>query len=269
MKKEFIFSDRWLELMFEKRNHQYGAYVLRKRNPHNVAVGFLLSILLLVSGVFVAKKLSETTPITVPPFDGAIIFDQIYEIFKPPVTSPLEQDVTPPAPQPKTDNNMVSTLVVDSVIPVDDEKNKTAMNTDIAASTTTNTNDTAQTTETGIMSDEINKEVYGSYEALEKYPEFPGGESAMLGFLARTTKFPRQYLEERIDGATVYISFIVNKNGKVTSVKTERGIAGYPDFANAAVKAISVMPDWSPGMQNGSNVSVSYTIPVKFSIKKN
>jgi periplasmic protein TonB len=97
-----------------------------------------------------------------------------------------------------------------------------------------------------------------------KMPEYPGGEEALFKFLSQNISYP---LDARDSGAqgTVYLSFIVEKDGSVSNVKVLRGIGFGCD--EEAVRVISLMPKWSPGMQRTKPVRVSFNMPIAFKLK--
>ena len=98
---------------------------------------------------------------------------------------------------------------------------------------------------------------------VEKMPEFPGGIDAMQEFLAKNIEFPTAATEIGIQG-TVYLYFVVEKDGSITHIKTLRGIGGGCD--EEAERVISKMPKWNPGNQRGKPVRVSFNIPVIFKL---
>lgn len=99
------------------------------------------------------------------------------------------------------------------------------------------------------------------FAIVEEMPEFPGGEAAMYRYLGNSIQYPRAAVEANITG-TVYVSFIVEKDGSLGSIKAER----FPHqlLADEAVRVISEMPAWKSGKQRGKPVRVSYNIPIKF-----
>lgn len=99
---------------------------------------------------------------------------------------------------------------------------------------------------------------------VEEMPLFPGGEGELLKFLSRNITYPQIAREANIQGI-VYVQFVVEKNGKVSGVKTQRGIGGGCD--EEAMRVLRMMPDWSPGKQRGIPVRVMFTIPVSFKLK--
>lgn len=96
-----------------------------------------------------------------------------------------------------------------------------------------------------------------------KMPEFPGGETALFKFLQNNINYPRQARDHNIQG-TVFISFYINKNGKVCRPYVLRGAPGLNYEAWRVVKS---MPDWSPGTLNGKARCVLYTLPIRFTLR--
>ena len=99
---------------------------------------------------------------------------------------------------------------------------------------------------------------------VEKMPEFPGGNEALTVYLASNTKYTRMAIEAGITG-TVYVSFIVEKDGSVSTVELLRGIGGGLD--EVALEAIRSMPDWNPGKQRGIPQRVNMKVPFKFQLR--
>ena len=101
------------------------------------------------------------------------------------------------------------------------------------------------------------------YNSVEQMPEFPGGEQAMMKYISENVKFPEKAKEEGVMGR-VFIGFVVERDGSVNEVRVLRGIGGGCD--EEAVRVISSMPKWKPGMQDGKAVRVRYQIPIHFKI---
>lgn len=99
---------------------------------------------------------------------------------------------------------------------------------------------------------------------VEQMPEFPGGDEAYQLFLQNNIHYPESAKENGIEG-TVYLSFEVNKKGKIKNVLVLRGVN--PDIDSEAVRVVKMMPDWVPGKQRGKPVEVKMTMPIKFSLK--
>lgn len=103
-----------------------------------------------------------------------------------------------------------------------------------------------------------------TFVVVEKMPEFPGGINALREFLAKNIDFPAAAASTGIEG-TVYVYFIVEKDGSISNIKTVRGIGGGCD--EEAERVITMLPKWKPGEQRGKPVRVSFNIPVIFKLK--
>ena len=90
---------------------------------------------------------------------------------------------------------------------------------------------------------------------------FPGGDSERMKFLQKNMRYPQMARESNIEG-TVFLSFLVEKDGTITQVKVMRGIGGGCD--EEAVRVLKSMPKWSPGKQRGRPVRLKMTMPIKF-----
>ena len=99
------------------------------------------------------------------------------------------------------------------------------------------------------------------YMVVEIQPEFPGGTAALLEYLKNNIKYPEACRDNNIQGRVI-VSFIVEKDGSIVSPKILKSV--HPQFDAEAVRVISGMPNWSPGIQRGEPCRVKYTIPVNF-----
>ncbi|WP_321515634.1 TonB family protein [Marinifilum fragile] len=100
---------------------------------------------------------------------------------------------------------------------------------------------------------------------VEKMPQFPGGRTALKKFIKESTVYPKIAKENGIKGR-VFVTFIITKEGKIGKTRVVRGVD--PSLDKEAIRVIKSMPDWTPGMQNGVAVNVSYTFPVNFGAGK-
>lgn len=98
---------------------------------------------------------------------------------------------------------------------------------------------------------------------IEQQPEFPGGEKELDKFLSENIKYPRQAIEDSIQGK-VFVTFVVEKDGKITDARVLRGIGGGCD--EEALRVIKKMPKWIPGKQRGKAVRVQFNLPIAFII---
>tara|TARA_B100000795_G_scaffold90784_2_gene66065 strand:- start:8596 stop:9273 length:678 start_codon:yes stop_codon:yes gene_type:complete len=163
---------------------------------------------------------------------------------------PLTQQTPPPPPPPPPPPQ---TTIIDIV--EDDEEIEDELEID----------DTEADEDTEIQMQEIEEEEeYVELEIftiVEENAQFPGGESAMNKFLGENLKYPKMAQDAGIQGI-VYVTFVVEPTGIITSIKILRGLGGGCD--DAAVNAIKKMPKWNAGKQRGKAVRVQFNLPVRF-----
>ncbi len=111
------------------------------------------------------------------------------------------------------------------------------------------------------LPDEVDVEDDKPFIAVEEDPGFPGGDQARLQYLASNIKYPQTARELGIQG-TVYLSFIVEKDGSITNVEVLRGI-GY-GCDEEAMRVVRAMPKWEPGKQREKPVRVQFSMPIRF-----
>lgn len=101
------------------------------------------------------------------------------------------------------------------------------------------------------------------FQIVEEMPSYPGGEKALLEYVAKNIKYPQIARETGIQGR-VFVGFVVEPDGSVSNVKILRGIGGGCD--EEAMRVIKSLAKWKPGKQRGKAVRVSYQIPVVFKL---
>lgn len=129
-----------------------------------------------------------------------------------------------------------------------------------AAGTGTDLTGTGIETGTGDGGGGTGNGVY-DFNAIEVLPEPVGGKEAWSKFLQKNLRYPGAAEREGMNGR-VFLSFIIEKDGRLTDIKVERG-AGF-GFDEEALRVLKMAPAWKPGIQNGRPVRVKYTIPINF-----
>lgn len=99
------------------------------------------------------------------------------------------------------------------------------------------------------------------YNFVEKMPEFPGGEKEVVKFLSKTMVYPEK-ARKKDEHGKVIVQFVVSKTGKVENAKVLKGVSKELDAE--ALRVINLLPDWTPGEQNGEKVAVYRIIPILF-----
>lgn len=102
------------------------------------------------------------------------------------------------------------------------------------------------------------------FDVVEEQPSFPGGQGALISWLAENIKYPVEAAKAGIQGRVI-VQFVVTATGSIADVKVVRGVE--PSLDKEAVRVIISMPKWTPGKQNGTAVNVRYTYPVTFRLQ--
>ncbi len=173
--------------------------------------------------------------------------DAVEEVELPPITMP--EKPKPKIPVPKQ-------ISIDHLIIKDDE---VIIDEDLEFSVESSEDDVVDMGDYGLEEEDNENPV--PFFSLEEKPEFPGGESALMSYLAKSVHYPVIAQENDIQG-TVYLSFIISKTGQVKNVALLRGVD--PALDKEAVRVVSNMPDWTPGKQGTKCVDVSYQVPIRF-----
>ncbi len=101
------------------------------------------------------------------------------------------------------------------------------------------------------------------FDVVEQMPEYPGGPSALLEYLATNIRYPESAEKAGIQGRVI-VTFVVMKDGSISNAKIVKSVS--PELDTEALRVLSAMPNWTPGMQNGKAVNVKYTVPISFAL---
>lgn len=99
------------------------------------------------------------------------------------------------------------------------------------------------------------------YEVVDVMPEFPGGETELLKYMARNVKYPAESIKNKEEGS-LSLSFIINKDGSLSDIKVVKSLT--PLLDAEAVRVVKNMPKWTPGKVKGKVVRVAYTTPITY-----
>jgi TonB family protein len=103
------------------------------------------------------------------------------------------------------------------------------------------------------------------FTVVEQPAQYPGGFEALAGHLGRNLQYPPNARRQGIQG-TVFVSFVVNKDGSISDISLVKGIGGGCD--EEAIRVVSKFPEWIPGMQNGKKVNSRFVLPIKFKLAR-
>jgi periplasmic protein TonB len=99
---------------------------------------------------------------------------------------------------------------------------------------------------------------------VEDSPDFPGGIDSLFAFIHRVRIYPQEAQDSSIQG-TVYVSFVVEKDGSLSDIKIIRGVC--PSLNAEALRVMKMMPKWKPGKQRGKPVRVKFNMPIAFRLQ--
>lgn len=269
-----IWKNRSLDdVIFEHRNKAYGAYLLRQKYSNHIKKAALVGtslFLLLVSSPLIADKVKSNRT----ELDNTLVtIAELPKTEKPPVEPPK-----PKLPEPPPPPKQIKTIAFMPPKVMDNPLEEPPMPKmeEITAAVSTKTQDgvdeklppvvepIAPPIEVVEPKTEVKEKVDETVHIIvEQQPEFENGVKAMYDFLSKNIVYPAVARENGIEG-TVFVGFVVSKDGSIRDVQVKRGIGG--GCNDEAIRVIQSMPRWKPGKQNGKPVNVAYTIPVKFKL---
>ena len=173
-----------------------------------------------------------------------IIAEEEIEITRP-------EDTPPPPPPPPAPAAVEQLNIVDDDVELDQ--------VDIISSEDDQSSAQVEAYVAPAVVEEEEESAQQIFTVVETMPEFPGGQGALLQFLAKSIKYPVIAQENGT------CSFVVNKDGSIVDAEVIRGVD--PSLDKEAIRVINTMPKWSPGKQRGKPVRVKYTVPVTFRLQ--
>ncbi|MFM2369036.1 MAG: hypothetical protein RL619_1336 [Bacteroidota bacterium] len=268
MSKLSIYETSWIDLVFQYKNKEYGAYQLRQESTKTSIMALFMGILLLSTALSIPVILNYFNPenrITLPEFTNTIVNvtdiipNQIQEIEKP----VLPEVKTQNAEAPVQSDQLVNPVIVQAQLANQD----IAKNTDNTTITNTSTEGTATVGINPSSSSGTGTETTGSIDTgntivatttLDKLPEFPGGINKFYTYVGNNFEKP-----DIDSGSTmkVYVSFVIEKDGSMTDIQVKRD-PGY-GLGKEAIRVLkSLKTKWSPGMIGSKPVRTAYNLPI-------
>ena len=285
MANEINLSSReWCDLVFEGRNKDFGAYVIRTESTsrHNKAVLWsLIGVIIfgLISFAYLkANQYLEERRLAGMIDQKVVPIDMTPEVEKSePAQERLEQE------EPEVIEDVLSSVKVTELQIVDDDKvrpedeilsqdEKDATDKAFGQTNVDNGQDDRANFQTAVNEivvetrpvekpKEVTPEIF---TAVEQMPQFPGGEEALRKYLASHINYPPMAAENGVQGKVI-VQFVVDKTGRVGEVKVARSVD--KELDREAVRVCKSLPKFVPGRQNGQAVSVWFTLPVTFKLQ--
>ena len=277
MSKVDLLDNNWVDLVFEGRNKEYGAYVLRKETGKRNLKSMLLvfAVIIAIMAAVAAKVAIENA------FPKKVAMETDVELSK--LAQKKEAKVEKKAPVKVEEQKVVekvksSVKFTPPVIKKDDEvkpeeelKSQEDLN---KTNTAIGSFDVKGNDETGgevLKAKEViaqpeppKEEETKVFDVVEVMPTFPGGQGALFEWLSKNIKYPVVAEENGVQGRVI-VTFVVERNGSITDVQVAKSVD--PSLDKEAVRVVKAMPNWIPGKQNGSAVRVKFTVPVTFRLQ--
>lgn len=269
MSRLSIYGTPWIDLIFENKNQEYGAYQLSRDSVKNSLTALFMGLLFVASiggitSVFSHFNRSTAPIIPIPEWSIPIKLTDI-------VNPVLKQPVLPAARSQVGEETVVKDQLSNPIIvhPVDANQNiATNIENNIATPDisegmgTLGTNTTASGTGTGTGTETPKAVDYGdslvNSTELDKMPQFPGGIGKFYNYVGNNFEKPEI---EAITTFRVFISFVIEKDGSMTDIKVIKD-PGY-GLGKEAIRVLkSLKTKWSPGMMGTKAVRTSYTLPI-------
>ena len=277
MSKIDLIDNGWVDLVFEGKNQAYGAYQLRKdtgkRNLKALITMFL--IFAAIAAIVIAKVSIDNY---IASRNAAIETDVELQSLAEKKEAKAEKKDEPEVEKIEIERVKSSVAFTVPEIKKDDE---------VKEEQEIKSQDELQETNTAIGAfnvegnDETGGEVLKAkeviaepeppkveetkvFDVVEEMPQFPGGQAALLEYLAKNIKYPVVAEENGVQGRVI-VTFVVERDGSITDVRVVKSVD--PSLDKEAARVVKSMPKWQPGKQNGSAVRVKYTVPVQFRLQ--
>lgn len=271
MAKVDLSSAAWCDLIFSGKNKAYGAYKMRENSPkrHNIAVIAVIVIALI--GFSIPTLIKMATPKQKEVMTEVTTLSQLEEPEVKQEEMKRVEPVAPPPPALKSSIKFTAPVIKkDSEVRDEDEiksqheltQTKVAISiADVKGNDEANGKDIADLKQVVTQASVEEEKVF---DMVEQMPQFPGGPSELMKYIAEHMKYPNIAQENGTQGR-VTCQFVVGSDGSVRDVNVLRGVDPYLD--KEAIRVIKSMPKWIPGKQNGKAVSVKYTVPIIFRLQ--
>jgi periplasmic protein TonB len=272
MKPENILQADVLDIIFENRNKEYGAYQIRKQYSVQLIKGLSIALGGIFFLVFLISFKSDKDEISINgEKKGDVVLTEV-DIPKPPVPD-QPPPLVPPAPVATVQH--VIPVIVPENVPADNPVATVEELTDDIISDHTQPGEKdkgisnqlpEQPSGNGTILTEtpVSDEPYHQ-GVVEEPAEFPGGMKALVRFLERNLHDPRgSDIEEGAANVKVQMQFVINKKGEVERFNAIH--SGGERFNEEVIRVLKKMPRWKPARQHKQAVAMYYILPVTFAV---
>jgi protein TonB len=264
MKNVSIYGKKWLDLVFEGKNKEYGAYQLRQESERTSGFAFIFGTIFLGAFVLLLSSFNEKpSSNTIPDIDEPVVTISNY--------TPPTEDSKPKTEQPKAippttaepiipNGPMVVTKTPDAIPDVptnaDLPEPVTASNGSPSGTVPATTTNTGGTGGNSTVLAPSNNPVPS--KELDRQPNYPGGIQNFYQYVGNNFDKDGNYEGETI---RVEVSFVIERNGSMTDIRVVKKTNSEID--NEAIRVLkSLRTKWSPGYKDGQPVRTQFTLPI-------
>jgi periplasmic protein TonB len=263
------------EIVFENRNKEYGAFMLRKNYAKYLTRSALVGIGIFGGALLAAWGLNELNSQKdkeeIVEIDLSKLKEDQPEEKKPDLPPPPPPEVKPPPPEVAQIKFLPPEPKPDEEVKEEEPPPKVEETEKAVISNVTKEGEETEEVAAAPPPVEAPKEVEIEkpkeeeiFTSVEQNPEFPGGNIEALKYIAKNIKYPSAAQRANVSGK-VFIKFVVERDGAIGDVQILKGIGfGCDEEAQRVIKS---MPKWTPGKQNGRNVRVWFTLPVNYQLE--
>jgi protein TonB len=262
MTSQQILDAALIDILFEGRNKQYGAYQLRKNYQQQLTKALCLSLVTVFLLLLLCRPSGRQNEAVVSSGDVLLHEYRLPEEPAPKKPEPVKSQAAEASVRQQrfTDHIEIKETVSNPVPPMELLQGAAVSATtteggDVGALQPALTENAGTGTRPEEKQQELQKEV-----APDRQPQFPGGMQAWLAFLNKNLQAPEEL--EQGEKRTVVIRFHVAEDGRVTNFKIEQSAGSA--FDEEVMRVLRKMPTWTPALKAGTPVSVSFTQPVTF-----
>ncbi len=264
MRSFSIFEKKWIDLVFEGRNKEYGAYQLRKDSDKTTIKALFSAVVFLTAFVSVFIIFNKLTSKNVPTITENL--DTIIELTTVNFKKELPIEESQPAETAPKTSKSVSSLNNASIVPKTEIKPESNLTNSALAAPSSNTAGTGTEINIGNTSGTSIGTLINTTPTnepfvpgvLDKQPEYPGGIEKFYQFVGNRFERPETDSSQPI---RIIVYFVIEKNGTLTDIKVLQN-PGYGLDKEAIRVLKSLKTKWEPGIKNGNPVRTSFTLPI-------
>lgn len=237
------------DIVFEDRNKEYGAYLLKKKYVKYLAISFSITILVVLgfTGYSLAYKFYNVKSIPLP---RGVVYEPTY--LSEEDIAPPEQPELKPLEKVETSEKLNEVPIVTDSLQNAPKKKETPPKEE--PKDEEEQDSSAGGGRQGVADGDITVPI-------QRMPQFPGGENALRAFMRQNIRQNVISKTSRMRGVVV-VSFVVQRDGRVGNIKVIKSLS--PEIDQECIRVVSAMPLWQPAISGGRPIEIIHNLPFTF-----